>query len=537
MAKQETTITNLKINRGTYEAIQANLSQIGENELIITTDKNVPIPDVNDAGKIIKIDSSGDYELSAETDTWRNIKVNGTEKLGTGTNTGALDLQQGTNVSITESSGVVTISATDTTYSLATTSSNGLLRQLESSSVATQTQSTKFLREDGTWAIPSYTTQVDVEANPVDEATVALTKLKVDNIIYSISGGGGTSVVANPTIVTPPDYDLNNIQIDNTIYRVKQFNTTDTSYGQLNTPILNIIGNTLEISNVPNATNYDIYIDDIFKATSSLSTVNLKSIFSENGTFDISVVARATNYTDSEESTSETYTVSWYPTVKSELSYYSWAEIKILADAVALGALTETDLSTIYNISIGDTKAILINDENHGARLIGLAHDVDENDNVIGMTFEQTDLMANTYVMKSNMTDEDSWANSDLKTTINAFTITSDLDSVITPAKKPCYVSVSNPFNIIYVTSKLWLESTAEVFGTSMFNTEGTQYTYYINGGSKIKSNKRWWLRTPYEWNSYNNRSLFENVDEYGDQQIGGIFASSSLYIAPCFCI
>lgn len=63
MAKQETNVSNLKINRGTYANIQSNLSQIGENELIIVTDKAVPIPTTSDSGKVIGVNASGNYEL------------------------------------------------------------------------------------------------------------------------------------------------------------------------------------------------------------------------------------------------------------------------------------------------------------------------------------------------------------------------------------------------------------------------------------------------------------------------------------------
>lgn len=63
MAKTETTVNNLKINRGTYANIQANLSSIGENELIITTDKNLPVPSTSDAGKVISVGSNGEYTL------------------------------------------------------------------------------------------------------------------------------------------------------------------------------------------------------------------------------------------------------------------------------------------------------------------------------------------------------------------------------------------------------------------------------------------------------------------------------------------
>ena len=67
MAKTETSVTTLKINRGTYANIQSNLSSIGENELIITTDKSLPVPSSNDSGKIVSVNSSGEYELTTAT--------------------------------------------------------------------------------------------------------------------------------------------------------------------------------------------------------------------------------------------------------------------------------------------------------------------------------------------------------------------------------------------------------------------------------------------------------------------------------------
>ena len=69
MAKTETKLSNFKINKGTYASIQANLSSINENELIITTDKNLPIPETTDEGKVIKINSSGEYYLGIDNDT------------------------------------------------------------------------------------------------------------------------------------------------------------------------------------------------------------------------------------------------------------------------------------------------------------------------------------------------------------------------------------------------------------------------------------------------------------------------------------
>lgn len=67
MPHSDTNISNLKINRGTYNAIQQNLSSIGENELIITTDKTLPVPGTSDIGKVVTVDGTGDYTLATPT--------------------------------------------------------------------------------------------------------------------------------------------------------------------------------------------------------------------------------------------------------------------------------------------------------------------------------------------------------------------------------------------------------------------------------------------------------------------------------------
>lgn len=50
-------------------------------------------------------------DLSTDTNTWRPVKVNGVEKLTNSTSGNSLDLVAGTNVTLTESNGAVTISA------------------------------------------------------------------------------------------------------------------------------------------------------------------------------------------------------------------------------------------------------------------------------------------------------------------------------------------------------------------------------------------------------------------------------------------
>ena len=59
-------------------------------------------------------------------------------------------------MTITESNGTFTFAATDTTYSSVSKSSSGLCPQLPN-----ETTTTKYLRQDGTWATPPNTWQAN----------------------------------------------------------------------------------------------------------------------------------------------------------------------------------------------------------------------------------------------------------------------------------------------------------------------------------------------------------------------------------------
>ena len=102
----------------THRPIKVNGTQVlGDN----TTALNLA------AGTNVTLsESSGTVTISSsDTNTHRPIKVDGAQVLGD--NTTALDLVAGTNVTLSESSGAVTISATDTTYNPASSSTSGLM--------------------------------------------------------------------------------------------------------------------------------------------------------------------------------------------------------------------------------------------------------------------------------------------------------------------------------------------------------------------------------------------------------------------------
>ena len=66
----------------------------------------------------VTVNSKGIVVAGSQTDndtnTWRKIQLNGTDKLGTGTNTNPLNIKAGSNMTITESNGTFTFAATDT---------------------------------------------------------------------------------------------------------------------------------------------------------------------------------------------------------------------------------------------------------------------------------------------------------------------------------------------------------------------------------------------------------------------------------------
>lgn len=91
------------------------------------------------------------------------------------------------------------------------------------------------------------------------------------------------------------------------------------SQPKLYTPIIGLSGNTLYISDSDNgyfASSYDIYYGassphNVSRGSSISTTteVNLKTFITASGTYIITVVAKANNFVDSDESDSVSYTL------------------------------------------------------------------------------------------------------------------------------------------------------------------------------------------------------------------------------------
>lgn len=164
MAHTDTTISNLKINRGTYANIQANLASIGENELIITTDKSIPVPSTADSGKVVSVNSSGDFILTTPPSGTTYTFADGTNSF-TVTPAGGAAQTVTVTPSITNN-----ITGTGTSGSLVKFNGNNTITDGPALGSATTT----FLRNDGTWAIPNKQSK-SLYAFPVAEVSGSYT--------------------------------------------------------------------------------------------------------------------------------------------------------------------------------------------------------------------------------------------------------------------------------------------------------------------------------------------------------------------------
>lgn len=118
----ETSSTAYRGDRGkvAYDHATAKGSAFSSGLYKITTNAE---GHVTAATSVAKADITGLGIPGSDTNTHRPIQVNGTEILGN--NTTALNLKAGSNVTLTNSSGTVTVAATDTTYSSKSAASGG----------------------------------------------------------------------------------------------------------------------------------------------------------------------------------------------------------------------------------------------------------------------------------------------------------------------------------------------------------------------------------------------------------------------------
>lgn len=102
--------------------VSANIPKVSSSSAGVAP-KGEAVSSQTQSTKFLRSDGSWaapSYTVNTDTNTWRKVQLNGTDKLGTGTSTNPLNIKAGSNMSITESSGTFTFAATDTTYGAGT---------------------------------------------------------------------------------------------------------------------------------------------------------------------------------------------------------------------------------------------------------------------------------------------------------------------------------------------------------------------------------------------------------------------------------
>lgn len=157
--------------------------------------------------------------------------------------------------------------------------------------------------------------------------------------------------------------------------------------------------------------------------------------------------------------------------------------------------------------------------------------------NTAGLTFGAVDCMAE-YSMNSSNTNSGGWGQCEMRPTIMP-PPQSGMPDTLAQVKVP-YVDYNNQSTILYSDDYMFLPAEKEVSGEGRFSPTAeanalTQFAYYKNGGSKIKSLSGsavgWWLRSVFSDNSERFCSVTTSGSAYN------YFASSTYGAAPCFCV
>ena len=188
--------------------------------------------------------------------------------------------------------------------------------------------------------------------------------------------------------------------------------------------------------------------------------------------------------------------------------------------------------------SVGDKKTININGTNYQFQIIGFNHDTKTAGGTVGITFQMVDCMNATAKMNSSDTNSGGWTSCAMRTsTLNSIfsSLPADLQNVIKAVNK--LTSAGNQSATINTTSdKLFLLSEVEIFGSTTYSvsSEGSQYTYYKAGNSKVKkvngSASYWWERSP----SRRNGSFCAVRSDSGADTS---YAGGSYGVAFAFCV
>ena len=192
--------------------------------------------------------------------------------------------------------------------------------------------------------------------------------------------------------------------------------------------------------------------------------------------------------------------------------------------------------------NVGDVKTMTIGENEVEIMIIGKNHDeYADGGGTAPLTF-MTKQVVCTHIMNPSNTNSGSWDGSAMYTYLNEELLaTMDMKSSVKAVKKYTNLGGADAKNNTIVeesADKLFLLSLKESvgdIGDSVHDDEGTQYTYFANGGSRTLTDTsgtavNWWFRTP--------NDIFGDGFYYGlpigDYSCG--LASSNYGVAFGFC-
>ena len=259
--------------------------------------------------------------------------------------------------------------------------------------------------------------------------------------------------------------------------------------------------------------------------------------------------------------------------IKSELSRYTWAELKKLSNAIAEAKSNEAGLALAkkYHLVssegqlVGDRKPVrysFMDGENKvsrtaDVRIAGFRHDMKASGGKAGITFEFCDDVTLRWM---NFEDDNAggWKACDMRSWLNKNFyegLQPDLRDNIVAVKKKTnntgWVQSSDTSVVTTTKDKLWLLSVVEVYGTDLdsaysyyqdvYRAEGKQYQYYeglgVTGSDYSNVAPYWhvWLRSPLTNRSDFFCSIDANQETRGEPT--GSYASFGRGVFPAFCL
>ena len=227
---------------------------------------------------------------------------------------------------------------------------------------------------------------------------------------------------------------------------------------------------------------------------------------------------------------------------------YSWGELNQIAKVISdnygtsggkisnsTAEVNVTIKGKSYKLGIGDY--ITLNGKK--VRILGFNHDILANKSVYGGTntyagisFEFVDYIIKSVIMNTG-TSAGGWGVSKVRSTLNNTTINSLTNkSYIKQVSKKYIKTYNNAGSVTTSNDKLWLLSTAEIWGSRQraVTTEGSRYKFYSAGGNVKKMSNDWWLRSPDR--EFTNTFCCVRSTTCGYHPVGGEY-----YVAPGFCI